>query len=45
MAKFKITETKIKDLVVIEPTVFMDSRGYFTETYNKDEFEKLENEK
>lgn len=37
MGKFKFTETGIKDLYVIEPTVFGDSRGYFMETFN-DEF-------
>lgn len=37
MSKFKFEGTGIKDLYVIEPTVFGDSRGYFMETYN-DEF-------
>lgn len=37
MGKFKFIETGIKDLYVIEPTVFGDNRGYFMETYN-DEF-------
>ena len=37
MGKFKFTETDIKDLYVIEPTVFGDGRGYFMETFN-DEF-------
>ncbi len=37
MGKFTFIETGIKDLYVIEPTVFGDSRGYFMETYN-DEF-------
>lgn len=37
MGKFNFIETGIKDLYVIEPTVFGDSRGYFMETYN-DEF-------
>ncbi len=37
MGKFKFLETGIKDLYVIEPTVFGDNRGYFMETYN-DEF-------
>ncbi|PGM56737.1 dTDP-4-dehydrorhamnose 3,5-epimerase [Bacillus sp. AFS053548] len=30
----KITETFIKGIVVIEPTVFGDHRGWFMETYN-----------
>ncbi len=38
MGKFKFTETKIKDVFIIEPTVFGDSRGYFMETYNEVEF-------
>lgn len=38
MAKFKFIETKIKDLYVIEPTVFGDDRGYFMESYSKKEF-------
>ena len=38
MAKFNFIETGIKDLYVIEPTVFGDNRGYFMETYNA-EFE------
>lgn len=38
MGKFKFTETKIKDLYIIEPKVFGDERGYFVETYNKKDF-------
>jgi len=38
MGKFKFIETKIKGVFVIEPTVFGDSRGYFMETYNAEEF-------
>ncbi len=40
MAKFNFIETKIKDLYIIEPTVFKDARGYNMETYNKAEFNK-----
>jgi dTDP-4-dehydrorhamnose 3,5-epimerase len=36
----KFTSTDIKGLVVIEPTVFEDSRGYFFEAYNQSLFEK-----
>ena len=36
----KITDTSILDLVIIEPKVFSDSRGYFFETYNKEKFDK-----
>jgi len=37
----KIIETIISDLVIIEPTVFGDSRGHFLETYNKNKFEEF----
>jgi len=38
MSKFNFVETGIKDLVVVEPTVYGDERGYFLETYNYGEF-------
>ncbi|WP_069999280.1 dTDP-4-dehydrorhamnose 3,5-epimerase [Cellulosilyticum sp. I15G10I2] len=38
MGKFKFIETPIRDLYVIEPTVFGDSRGYFMESYSKRDF-------
>ena len=31
----KFIETKISDLIIIEPTVFGDARGYFLESYNQ----------
>jgi dTDP-4-dehydrorhamnose 3,5-epimerase len=40
MDKFKLIETAIKDLVVIETRVFKDERGFFIESYNYREFEK-----
>jgi len=40
MGKFRFIETKIKDLYIIEPTIFGDNRGYFMETYNYDEFKE-----
>ena len=36
----KIIPTKLKDLVVIQPGVFEDARGYFFESYNKEVFHK-----
>jgi dTDP-4-dehydrorhamnose 3,5-epimerase len=33
-----IEKTKIQDLVIINPTVFEDSRGYFFEAYNQAKF-------
>ncbi len=38
MADIKVIETPIEGLVVIEPQVFGDDRGYFMETYNKEVF-------
>ena len=38
MSKFQFTPTAIPGVMVIEPTVFGDARGYFMETYQKDEF-------
>ena len=34
----EIIETKIKDLLIIKPDVFIDERGYFFESYNKERF-------
>lgn len=34
------TETEIPDVVIIEPKVFGDQRGYFFESFNQKEFEK-----
>lgn len=36
----KIIKTIIPDLLIIEPTVFEDRRGYFFESYNQNLFEK-----
>ena len=36
----KMTRTDIEGLVVIEPRVFGDSRGYFFESFSQREFEK-----
>ena len=38
MSKFNFIETAIKDVYIIEPTVYGDDRGYFVETYNENEF-------
>ncbi|MBW9173572.1 dTDP-4-dehydrorhamnose 3,5-epimerase [Clostridium estertheticum] len=35
---FKFMETKINGVYIIEPKVFGDNRGYFMETYNKNDF-------
>jgi dTDP-4-dehydrorhamnose 3,5-epimerase len=36
----KFTKTSIEGLVIIEPRVFGDERGYFLESYNEKEFEQ-----
>lgn len=36
----KITETNLEGVFVIEPKVFGDHRGWFTETYNEEDFQK-----
>lgn len=38
MGKFKFIDTAIKDVYIIEPTVFGDERGYFMETYSDADF-------
>lgn len=39
MGKFNFIQTGIEGLVVIEPTVFGDHRGYFMETWHQKDFE------
>ena len=41
MGKFKRTDTSIEGVCIIEPTVFGDERGYFMETYEKNDFEEI----
>lgn len=36
----KFTRTNIADIFIIEPEIFGDSRGFFMETYNENEFTK-----
>jgi len=37
----KVIPTEIPDVVVLEPIIYADSRGYFLETYNEQSFEAL----
>ena len=37
----KFTKTNIEGLVIIEPIVFGDERGYFLESYNEKQFEEF----
>ena len=41
MGRFKVIETGIKDLKEIEFEPFLDTRGYFFEAYNKNDFIKI----
>ena len=38
MGKFTFVETGLPGVLVIDPTVFGDARGYFMETFQKEEF-------
>lgn len=38
MGKIKVTETKLQDVKIIEPAVFGDHRGFFTESYSEKDF-------
>ena len=40
ISKFNFIKTDIKDVFIIEPTVFSDSRGYFMETFNLNDFKE-----
>ena len=35
-----ITKTEIPEVIIIDPTIFQDDRGYFLETFSKAKFEK-----
>ena len=41
MHVMKITATHMEGLLVIEPNVYRDSRGYFLETYHRSRLESL----
>lgn len=39
--KVRIIKTQIDNVIIIEPRVFEDSRGYFFESFSKQEYEKV----
>ncbi len=41
MGKFNRIETGIDNLVIVEPTIFGDERGFFMESYSKRDFEEM----
>ena len=40
MGQINVINTPIDDLLIIEPKVHIDSRGYFMETYNANDFQE-----
>jgi len=36
----KFIKTKIPDVIIIEPNIFSDDRGYFMETYRNDKLKE-----
>jgi dTDP-4-dehydrorhamnose 3,5-epimerase len=41
MSKFKFTNAPIPGMIIIEPKVFSDDRGFFMEFFNRDGFSEL----
>lgn len=41
MGKIRVTTCEIEGLLVIEPSVFDDARGYFMETYNQNDLQEV----
>ena len=41
MGQIKVTKCPIEGMYIIEPTVHGDSRGYFMETYNYNDFKAV----
>ena len=37
----KVFDVKLKDIKIIEPDVFGDHRGFFTESYSEEKYKKL----
>lgn len=40
MGKLTVTKTKLTDVLIIEPVVFGDHRGFFTESYSQADFQE-----
>jgi dTDP-4-dehydrorhamnose 3,5-epimerase len=41
LGKFERCKTKLDDITILRPTVFKDDRGFFLETYNRQEFAEI----
>ena len=37
----QVFDTKLNDVKIIEPDVFEDERGFFTESYSEEKYKKL----
>ena len=37
----KVFDAKLKDVKIIEPDVFEDKRGFFTESYSEEKYKEL----
>lgn len=37
----KVFDTKLRDVKIIEPDVFEDKRGFFTESYSEEKYKEL----
>ena len=37
----RVLEAKLKDVKIIEPDIFGDHRGFFTESYSEEKYKKL----
>jgi len=40
MGKLTVTKTKLTDVLILEPAVFGDHRGFFTESYSQADFQE-----
>lgn len=41
MSKFSVIETNLEGVIIIEPKIFRDERGFFLESWNEREFEEI----
>lgn len=41
MGKIKVTKTNLTDVLIVEPAVFGDHRGFFTESYSAEDFKAV----
>lgn len=39
--QIRVEPTPIQDVIIVQPEVFQDSRGFFTEVYRQDQFQAL----